>query len=147
MKTSPDITGDLEEFIILELNRRGVPLSKTSELPRLAATWRTITMEIAGALNDAGVGAQNCSLADVSAFCFSLISPFRVQRPFSRDNERSFWFSIDDKPGSFLRTSEGLVVSFIESNIGLTVAASEHGLFIGFAGHPENPGVPATRGT
>ena len=142
MKTLPDSTGDLGEFIISELNRRGVPLSKARDLPRLPATWRTVKVEIAGTPKDVGVGAQGCSLGNVLGFCFSLLSPFRVHRPSSKDSDRSFLFTVNGKQGNFTRTDTGLVISFITLGVALTIGESEQELHIGFAEHPRNPGVP-----
>ena len=138
MKTSPSGTGDLGEFIIAELHKRGISLSKPNELPRLPATWRAITVEIAGAAQELGVGAHGCSLDNVLAFCFSLLSPLRMDRPFSKDTDKSFWFSIDGKRGSFTRTDIGLVISFVEWGVSLSVGESDQELHIGFAEHPRN---------
>jgi len=137
MKPSP-ITGDLGEFIVSELGRRGVALFKTADLPRLPATWRTITVEIGGAAKDVGAGAQGCSLDKVLAFCFSLLSSFRVDRPFSNDSDSSFWFSINGKQGNFTRTDTGLVVSFIAWGVSLTISESGQDIFIGFAEHQKS---------
>jgi len=142
MKASSDTKGDLGEFIISELNRRGVPLSKTDDLPRLPATWRTVTVEISGTPKDVGAGAQGCSLGNVLAFCFSLLSRFRVQRPFSKDNDSNFSFSINGNRGNFTRTDTGLVISFITFGVSLTIGESDQELHIGFAEHPPHPGVP-----
>ena len=145
MKTSPDGAGDLGEFIIAELNRRGVALSKTTDLPRLPATWRTVTVEIAGTPKDLGARVQGCSLADVSAFCFSVFSRLRVHRPGSNDNDRNFFFSVAGGSGHFDTTSTGLVVSFITLGIALTIGESDQELQIGFAEHPRTPGIPHKR--
>ena len=143
MKTSPASTGDLGEFIIAELHKRGISLSKPDELPRLPATWRAITVEIAGAAQELGVGAQGCSLSNVLKFCSSLLSPLRVNCPFSKDNDRNFWFSIDGKQGSCTGTDTGLVISFIPWGVALTVSESNKELHVGFAKLPVNPaGVP-----
>ena len=136
MNKSPDTKGDVGKFIIAELNSRGIALPNRADLPSLPATWRTITLEIAGAPKNVGVGVDGCSLADVSAFCFSLFSAFRVQRPFSNDNDGSFFFSVNGKPGNYMKTDVGLVVSFITSGVAVTLADSEHGVFIGFAERP-----------
>src|SRR3989442_6359846 len=86
MKTSPYSTGDLGEFIISELNKRGVAVSKTADLPRLSATWRPVTAAFAGTPKDLGARVQACSLADVCSFCFTVFSRFRVHPPGSNDN-------------------------------------------------------------
>lgn len=140
MKTSPDSTGDLGQFIISELNKRGVVFSTIADLPRLPATWRMVTVKIAGEDKDVGVRAKGCSLDEVLDFCFSLLTPLRVHRPFSKDNDKSFWFSIDGEQGNFSRTDSGLVISLITIGVALTVAQSDQELFIGFTEHPTNSG-------
>jgi len=139
MKTSPESTGDLGQLIISELNGRGVALPKPPDPPSLPTTWHTFTLEIRG-VKGLAVRALDCSLDKVADFCFLLLSPFRVYRPFSRDNDRSFWFSVDGKEGSFSRTDTGLVVSFITWGVSLTIGESDEGLHMGFTKHPPNPG-------
>ena|SRR5437867_3808264 len=133
MENSPETKGDLGEFIIAELKKRGIPLSKTVDLSDLPATWRTIAVEMAGAPKDVGVGAVGCSWATVVDFLFSLFSRYRVHRPFSNDNDRQFWFTIDGKHGSFARTHTGLVISFLASGFSVIASDTEYGLFVGFA--------------
>ena len=145
MKTSPDSTGDLGEFIIAELSRRGVALSKTGDLPRLSATWRTVMVEIAGTPNNLGARVQGCSLAEVSAYCFLVFSRFRVYRAGSNDNDRSFFFSIAGGSGHFDNIGTGLVISFVTLGVALTIGESDQELHIGFAEHSLNPGVPHKR--
>ncbi len=136
MKPSPASGGDLGEFIVAELNKRGITVSTTGGSPSLPATWRVVTVKIVGAPKDVGVEAQGCSLADACAFCFSLFSGLRVHRPFSNDNDERFFFTIAGGSASFARTSTGLVVSFIKLGVMLTVAGSENGLHVGLADHP-----------
>jgi hypothetical protein len=132
MNANCETKGDLGEFIISELNRHGVPLRKTCELPRLPAMWRPVTVEIGGAPKELGVRAQGCLVENVVNFCLSLLSPLRVHRPFSKDNDRSFWFSIDGKQGSFTRTDTGLVISFVAWGVTLSIGESGQGLHVGF---------------
>jgi hypothetical protein len=141
MKTSSDTKGDLGQFIISELSRRGVALSnKSDDLPPLSASWRTVTVEIAGTSKDLGARVQGCSLADVSAFCFSVFSRFRVHRP--NDNDGNFFFSVAGVTGHFDHTGTGLVISFITLGVALTIGESDQELHIGFAEHPRSPATP-----
>jgi hypothetical protein len=140
MKTSSDSKGDLGEFIISELSRRGVALSKTVDLPHLSATWRTVTVGIADTPKDLGARVQGCSLTDVSAFCFLLFSRFRVHRPGSNDNDRNFFFNVAGGSGHFDNTGTGLVISFITLGVILTIGESDQELHIGFAETQRNPG-------
>ena len=139
MKTSasPDFNGDLGHFIKDELNKRRIPLPKTGDLPRLPATWRTWDIDAGNGRRALAVRAQGCSLDCVVAMLFSLLSPSRVQRAFSKDNDRSFWFSVDGKRGSFNRTDTGLVVSFITCAVTLTIGQDDQEVHIGFSEHPK----------
>jgi hypothetical protein len=140
METSPDSTGDLGEFIISELNKRGVALSMSADLPRLSATWRKVTAEFVSTPKYLGVRVQGGSLADVSAFCFAVFSRFRVHRPRSNDNDRNFFFSAaGGGSGHFDNTGTGLVISFVTLGVALTIGESGQELHIGFAEHPLNP--------
>jgi len=146
MEPSSDIQGDLGEFIISELRRRGVALSnKMTDFPRMYATWRIVTIEIEDAPMELGARVQGCSFAEVSAFCFSVFSRFRVTRPGSNDNDRSFFFSIAGDSGHVDNTGTGLVISFITLRIALTIGCSDEELHIGFAEHPRTAGVPKKR--
>ena len=143
MKASPDSTGDLGEFIVAELDKRGVPLPEASEPSRLPATWRTFTIELEGDRTGLAVAAQGCSWEKVVAFLFTLLSPCRVHRPFSKDNDNSFWFSFDGKEGNFKRTDRRLVILFITCGVSLVVGESQQGLDLGFSKHPTNSGYSA----
>jgi hypothetical protein len=145
METSTDSAGDLGEFIISELNKRGVALSKTADLPRLSATWRMVTAEFAGKAKDLGARVQGCPLTDVSAFCFALFSRFRVHQPGSNNNDRNFFFTTAGGSGHFENTGTGLVISFITLGVALTIGESGQKLYIGFAEHPRKPGCSHKR--
>src|SRR6185369_5880564 len=109
MKTSTDTKGDLGEFIMVELERRGFVVSKPGELPRVPATWRIVTVATAASPRSLAAMAQGCSIVEVLAFCFALFSASREERPLSSDE--SFFFTIGGGSGHFSRTSTGLVVS------------------------------------
>ena len=125
--------GDLGHYIIAELNRRGgFTVSRTRGLPRLPATWHTVTVELAGVPKDVGALAQGCSFTDVSAFCFSLFAGLRRHRPLSADNDERFVFTIGGGDAHFQKMSTGLVIIFIKQRMTMTIGEYEHGLHVGF---------------
>jgi hypothetical protein len=140
LKPSSAKTGDLGVFIVAELNKRSIPLPKAGEPPRLPATWRTFTIELARKRSGLAVTAQGCRSENVVTVLFSLLSPLRVDRPFSKDNDRNFWFSIDGREGSFSRTDTGLVLSFIAHGVSSKIAESDQKLHLGFSKHPNSLG-------
>src|SRR6187455_1373020 len=133
MKTSTDTKGDLGEFIMVELERRGIVVSKPRELPKVPATWRIFTAATAASPRTLAATAQACSIAEVLGFCFALFSASREERPLSSDE--SFFFSIGGGSGHFSRTGTGLVVSFLAHQQVLTIRKYEHGIHIGFVDH------------
>ena len=127
------------DLILESLRARGVSLSKSKDLPALPARWHPVSIAVAGTPKDVGFAAQGCVLDNVMKFCSLLLSPFREVRPFSNDNERSFWFSVDGKRGSITSTNTGLVISFIAWGISLTIAGNDDEVHIGFAEYPVRP--------
>jgi len=134
MDTPSFSEGDLGDYIIAELSRRGgFTVSGTRGLPRLPATWHTVTVELAGVPRDVGASAQGCSFTDVSSFCFLLFAGLRQHRPLSEDNDERFVFTIGGGDAHFQKTSTELAITFIKQRMTMTIAEYEHGLHIGFA--------------
>lgn len=133
MNTATYIKGDLGEFIMVELERRGIVVSKPGALPKVPATWRIVTVVTAASPRALAATAQGCTIVEVLAFCFSLFSAAREERPLSSDD--SFFFTIVGGSGHFSRTSTGLVVTFLAQQLVLTIRQYEHGIHVGFVDH------------
>jgi hypothetical protein len=134
LKVRADDKPELGDFILAELNNRGVLIPFVGKVPTLAATWREFEINVPGRDKGLAVEAHGCSFEDACAFCRLLLSPLRLQRRFANDNEESFWFSIDGKEGSFSKTDSALVISFIDLGVGLTIAKAETQLNVGISG-------------
>ncbi|PWU15251.1 MAG: hypothetical protein C5B50_15735 [Verrucomicrobia bacterium] len=91
------------------------------------------TIKLAGNRSGLVMSAKGSPFENVESFLFTIISPFRTQRPFSKDNDFSFWFDLQGTEGTFKRNGAYLRVSLIKHGFSLVIVQRGPELHIGFS--------------
>jgi hypothetical protein len=153
--------GDLGEFILAELNRRGIAMRKVTALPQLLATWRShTTPDVKDRPTCLVLSVRACTFGDIASFCSALFSGSRKESPHvlftkqsatgttllvnarqqsDRDRkqcDREFDFLITGGSGHFSWSDSGIVVFFHGLNTTTFILAeAEEGIEIVFTKH------------
>jgi len=155
MKNPPFTSGDLGEFILKELGRRGITLEKGRDLSELLASWRTrTTPDIPERPSSLVLSVRGCTFDDVARLSFALFSQSRnnsphvlftthnstgttvLVDPLRKETDQEFGFHIPGGSGHFSRTQAGIVVFFhLRKTASFVVAEREKELEIVFTEH------------
>jgi len=161
MRDSFVTSGDLGEFVVAELQTRGIRMARTPMLPDLPASWRSrMTPDISGRPRSLILDVRGCPFEDISAFCGALFLPFRrgpslaafskqsvtatilrvnaPRWPKTQDspNDRDFDFEISGGSGHFTRTDSGIAVFFHKfRTTTFAVGETDEGVRISFTDH------------
>ena len=138
MNASLHTEGDLGDFIVAQLCEWGVVVPLPPLTPALPSVWRQFTPELPNGSHGLALEVTGTSMREIERFCVFLLSPLRTKlSPPAANPDERFRFSIDGKVGGFATTDTGIVVSFLDWGVALSIAEPEEKLIlIGITKHP-----------